>query len=83
MRQMKTYKLGIVSCTNPVYEIGEMIRWPKHRGGNLVRGIILEDKVTHYLVKDRTGKKTLAWKGCICPMPKSDTDYNAAHGFNR
>jgi hypothetical protein len=51
----------------PKYEIGEEIRWPKH-GCNLVRATVVKDMGEKYwLVRGRTGKESLAWKGCIYP----------------
>ena len=77
MREMQRYThrdaFGkITGWSNfPKYEIGEVVRWPKHPGGNLIKATIVADLGEKYwLVRDRTNKEFRAWKGCICPMPQ-------------
>lgn len=49
----------------PKYEIGEVIRWAPN-SCNLVKGTVIADMGEKYwLVRGRTGKESLVWKGCV------------------
>jgi hypothetical protein len=51
----------------PKYEIGEVIRWAP-KGYNLVKATVIADMgEKHWLVRGRTGKESLVWKGCVSP----------------